>query len=185
MANSKRCKNCGRLTGKNKHICVDTSWNKGKKLTAEHKEKLRKAKLGKKLSPEHRDKVIKTLLIDNPYRFKKGSKPWNLNKKHVAVSGNKNVNWKGGISKIKGYSGFMSSRRRIKKKNNGGSHSFGEWEDLKAKYNWTCPHCNKSEPLIKLTEDHIIPISKGGSDNIENIQPLCKSCNSRKYNKLI
>jgi len=70
--------------------------------------------------------------------------------------------------------------RRERIKAYGGCHSTGEWGNLKAQYNWKCPSCNKREPEIKLTRDHVIPISKGGSDNIENIQPLCVSCNSKK-----
>ena len=62
-----------------------------------------------------------------------------------------------------------------------GSHTQGEWELLKKQYAYTCPACGKSEPEITLTEDHVIPLSKGGSDYIENIQPLCKSCNSKKH----
>lgn len=80
--------------------------------------------------------------------------------------------------------------RKKRLKQAGGFHSQGEWETLKAQFNWTCPNCNLKEPFLNqhtktLTKDHIIPASRGGSDNIENIQPLCRKCNSKKYNKTI
>lgn len=81
---------------------------------------------------------------------------------------------------------YLHSKRLRKYREKGakGKHTLQEWEELKKQYNWTCPDCGKKEPDIKLTEDHIIPISRGGSNWIENIQPLCKSCNSKKHNKL-
>jgi len=63
-----------------------------------------------------------------------------------------------------------------------GSFTIKEWNDLKKKYNFKCAICGRRK---KLTVDHIIPLSKGGTNYIDNIQPLCKSCNSSKNNKLL
>ncbi len=94
-----------------------------------------------------------------------------------AIAGELNWNWKGGINSV------IARRSRIQ--NAEGSHTLGEWELLKKQYGFTCLACGKSEPEIKLTEDHIIPLIKGGSNFIENIQPLCGKCNSRKNIKII
>lgn len=34
-----------------------------------------------------------------------------------------------------------------------------------------------------MTIDHIIPKSKGGKNTIENLQPMCNTCNAKKANK--
>lgn len=40
-----------------------------------------------------------------------------------------------------------------------------------------CAHCGTSESL---SVDHVIPISRGGTNDLENLQCLCRPCNSRK-----
>src|SRR3990167_2880136 len=132
----------------------------------ETREKMSLARLGKKLPEKTKENMRKS-----------------------ARRGKDNPLWRGGTNTYEHHL-LHNKQRKIKKEGNGGSHTLGEWETLKAQYNWTCPCCKKQEPFNgqhseKLTEDHIIPISKGGSDNIENIQPLCHSCNSKKHNKVI
>jgi 5-methylcytosine-specific restriction endonuclease McrA len=34
-----------------------------------------------------------------------------------------------------------------------------------------------------MTIDHIIPKSKGGTNDLENLQPMCNSCNAKKADK--
>lgn len=101
------------------------------------------------------------------------------------IKGEDHPFWKGGVSLIPGYRTYIQNRRRTRIRAVGGSHTLQEWESAKETFNWSCPACLKTEPEIKLTRDHVVPISWGGTDSIDNIQPLCVSCNCRKYNKTI
>ena len=79
-------------------------------------------------------------------------------------------------------------------KNKNKLHRFHIYE----KDNYQCVYCkikfdipenwNKKSAIhngkMFLEIDHIIPLSKGGSDNIENKQSLCQVCNNIKSNKL-
>ena len=139
-------------------------------FSLETRKKMSIAKIGQIVSEETRRKRSENIreYLDNggiPYNTKfldpeeaKRNRSWVKNKRNRAI--------------------------RILIENNQ-SHTFGEWETLKKQYNNTCPACKKSEPEIILTQDHIIPVSKGGSDLIENIQPLCGDCNCRKHTKII
>lgn len=100
--------------------------------------------------------------------------------------GDKNPAWKGGVSSDKKYRSWVKNQRNhIIRSPEKGTHTYGDWDNLKLQYNHTCPSCKISEPKIKLTQDHIIPLSKGGSNRIENIQPLCRTCNFKKHTKII
>lgn len=74
-------------------------------------------------------------------------------------------------------------RRRASLVQAEGNHTAKEWEDLCEHYDYTCLCCGKKEPEIKLTADHVIPLSKKGKNSIDNIQPLCGSCNFKKHTK--
>jgi 5-methylcytosine-specific restriction endonuclease McrA len=73
----------------------------------------------------------------------------------------------------------------------GGSYTRGEWDELQSRFP-RCPGCDRAWKDIRplgqrkspITIDHIIPLSRGGTNHVSNLQPLCASCNSRKGNRL-
>ena len=59
-----------------------------------------------------------------------------------------------------------------------GRFTLKQFRELCKKYKYTCICCGKTEDQLfdiqrMLVPDHVVPISKGGSNFIDNIQPLC------------
>ena len=93
------------------------------------------------------------------------------------IAKEKHPRWKGGINNV--------IARRARLRGAIGTHLSEEWNLLKAMHAYLCACCGNIEPNIKLEEDHVVPLSKGGSNSISNIQPLCRSCNASKHDKTI
>lgn len=54
------------------------------------------------------------------------------------------------------------------------------WTAVKEKTDFKCSHCGATEPPAKLSPDHRIPRSRGGTNDDDNWQPLCEQCNNAK-----
>jgi hypothetical protein len=58
-----------------------------------------------------------------------------------------------------------------------------DWQRYLDLFGDRCLACGQKPE--KLTADHVVPLAKGGTNTIENIQGLCQSCNSSKGTKAI
>lgn len=77
----------------------------------------------------------------------------------------------------------IQQNRKASLRGDGGKITKKQWEDLCNKYGNRCLCCGRDD--LKLTIDHVVPVKLGGRNVIDNIQPLCGSCNSRKGAKHI
>lgn len=73
-------------------------------------------------------------------------------------------------------------KRRSLINNSTEHYTVEEWLELCELYDNMCLSCGEQ---VILTVDHVLPLSMGGSNGIDNIQPLCKSCNCRKQARYI
>lgn len=48
-----------------------------------------------------------------------------------------------------------------------------------------CQYCGRQPPAVVLHVDHIIPSSKGGTDEYDNLVTACKDCNLGKSNRTL
>ena len=161
-------------------------WNKGIKTgkrSDEFREKMKKIVTGRKASKKTREKISEAQTGKHPSKE-------TLKKKRLSAKRGKDSNfWKGGLMQDKDYQSkkvnIHSANRRARKSNAIGAFTLKEWEELKRKFNYTCLKCGRKEPQIKLTKDHIIPLTSEGTNFISNIQPLCMGCNRKKSTKTV
>jgi len=135
------------------------------------------------LKPEIKEKnriAVKKWRLKNPGKTTERVREWRINNPEESKENRRK------------WAKENPEKNRISHKNNQvkrrkcvGKFSLSEWEEKKKEFNYTCPACLKKEPAIKLSIDHIYPLVLGGTNYINNIQPLCMPCNSRKNNKFI
>lgn len=115
---------------------------------------------GRKYYAENQTRIRETVrewVKANPEKHKENSRRWAKNNRLYRQA--KLVEYK-------------ASRRGAE-----GRFSKEEWVSICEAGGWLCWRCLKRKPL---TVDHIIPLSRGGTNWISNIQPLCRKCNSEK-----
>ncbi len=74
-------------------------------------------------------------------------------------------------------------RRRAMEVEAPGHFTEEQWQARLAFYGWRCWLCGcdwDALPSFHKTIDHVIPLSRGGSNWPANLRPACKSCNSIK-----
>ena len=73
----------------------------------------------------------------------------------------------------------MSKQRRGAREHDaGGFFTWSEFMRIARKFNYCCAYCG--EKPDRLDPDHVVPLSRGGSNSTTNLLPACSMCNSSK-----
>jgi hypothetical protein len=163
-----RCKSCQKIVAK--EWAQDNPERRkeiANKWDANHREKKKqKSKIWSAKNPERRRKTLQNWRNRNRARFNQTSRE----------------------RKCRDYAKnplpyLEESARRRAARISAALHDFTDeqWELVKAHFHYRCAYCGDKPK--RLTQDHIIPLSKGGNHTMSNIVPACLSCNSKKRDK--
>ncbi len=120
--------------------------------------------------------------LDNPEKFAARHKEYTLaNPEKVAARHKKYRLANPEISRR------HNQRYKMRKRGLASTLTIAEWQKIVDDHFGRCCYCGvKSDSL---TQDHVVPVSKGGGYTAENIIPACPSCNSSKgaggYSKFV
>jgi hypothetical protein len=90
------------------------------------------------------------------------------------------TNYGYGTASLFGYLDFLENKPENLYRSNNALWRILRNKIFKRDY-YTCQYCGDKGG--KLEVDHIIPISKGGNNDLSNLNTSCRKCNRSKYNK--
>src|SRR5262252_112029 len=158
---------------KNRHHSLET----GRHYRQAHPEKGReRSKRYRTRHPERAKETRKNSYKKNRAYSNAKSKRWRENNVEQQQINNKNYR-QAHPEKTKEH----RQRRRAAKANaviNDLTHA--QWIEIQVAQDHCCQYCQKRYKG-KLTQDHILPLSKGGSHTLHNVIAACRSCNSKKH----
>ena len=159
----------------NQHNRQDGKMSRCKPCTRIKNEQYRKAK------PEAHNARGKAWRLNNPDKHARSCKNWAENNRDKMVDNTRRWQRKNPEETV-----AYAKSYRARKMGAEGSHSSEQWKHCVMEYDMKCILCHKPGTYLPnqpdtLTEDHVVALSNGGSDYIDNIQPMCGSCNSQKH----
>lgn len=127
-------------------------------------------------NPEKARKSDKNWRENNLQKARDNSKKWHENNRYTRTRQNREWH-QNNPDRVK----EKRHRRRALEFNAGGQFTAADWKAIVKQQNGRCLACGQKK---KLTADHIVPLSRGGSNDASNIQGLCLSCNDSKGTKI-
>jgi 5-methylcytosine-specific restriction endonuclease McrA len=107
-------------------------------------------------------------------------------RKRYAVNPQKrinNVKWKSeNKDKVSLHYAKKNAKRRSSINSTIEKITLSQWNNIKENQDNKCFYCKKEK---KLTQDHVIPLSRGGDHSANNIVAACRECNTSKFNHSI
>ena len=174
IKNGRPCKRCGIFDYNKQGQCRRCLKVNNKKWRQKNGEKLAASnRKWRKANPKKVVAIKKRWQRNNPAKVAAYNKRWELaNPKKAREMRNR---WWRDNPESKT---SANSNRRARKMEAGGSYTGGELRELYNYYGNRCLSCGRDD--VSLEADHVIALANGGTNDIGNIQPLCKSCNTSK-----
>lgn len=195
MAPTKQCKKCGKeYPATPEYFHCEKTGKHGVKsqckacVNARHREKHSEYRVAQRewLSQnkgrlkEYRRRWSKKWKKENPEKRKELAKKYRNSPKGIKSHAERNRRWRKNNPDTVA---SLAARRRAQKANSAGSFTKEDIRLIGEQQGWRCWWCQKSV-RSNYHIDHRIPLSRGGSNDANNIVISCQHCNLRKHSKL-